>query len=120
MSKIAVISDIHGNYPALDAVLKDIDDRKIKTVYCLGDLVGYYCMINEVIDEIRTRNITSLMGNHDFALVNNHGVIPRSKTCTNILCRQLTYITPINFKYLQSLPKSISFLNNNLEYFCVH
>lgn len=40
MDQIAIISDIHGNLPALDAVLADIRQRGIQTIYCLGDLVG--------------------------------------------------------------------------------
>lgn len=40
MDKIAVISDIHGNLPALEAVLADIQQRDIHRIICLGDLVG--------------------------------------------------------------------------------
>lgn len=40
MDKIAVISDIHGNIPALESVLQDIKLRGIKRIICLGDLVG--------------------------------------------------------------------------------
>jgi predicted phosphodiesterase len=40
--KIAIISDIHGNYDALKAVLKDIKKLKIDKIYCLGDIVNYY------------------------------------------------------------------------------
>ncbi len=84
MSKTAFISDLHGNYPALEAVLKDIDAKGIKNIICLGDVVGYYSMINEVIETLHKRKIPTIMGNHDFAMVNTHGVIERSKTCTNI------------------------------------
>jgi predicted phosphodiesterase len=40
MERIALISDIHGNMPALEAVLTDIDRRNIGRIFCLGDLVG--------------------------------------------------------------------------------
>lgn len=40
MNRIAIISDIHGNVPALEAVLADIEKRGVDTVYCLGDLIG--------------------------------------------------------------------------------
>ncbi|MEJ0055050.1 MAG: metallophosphoesterase family protein [Bacteroidota bacterium] len=120
MNKIAVISDVHGNYPALQAVLSDIDKRGINTVYCLGDLVGYYCMINEVIDEIRNREIPSIMGNHDFAMVENSGKIPTSITCTRILQRQLGSISAGNFDYLKGLKLSLSFQHKNVGYYCVH
>ena len=84
MNKIAIISDIHGNLPALDAVLKDIKNQGINTVYCLGDLVGYYCFFNEVVERLEREEIPCIMGNHDYALVKNNGIINRSKTCTTI------------------------------------
>lgn len=63
--KIALFSDIHANLPALEAMLKDLDTRSVDAVYCLGDLVGYNVWPNEVIAEIRKRNIATLAGNHD-------------------------------------------------------
>ena len=86
--KTAIISDIHGNHPALKAVLEDADREGVNRFFCLGDMVGYYCMFNEVVETIRKRNIPCLTGNHDFALLRNNGIIERSKTCTRILTRQ--------------------------------
>jgi putative phosphoesterase len=63
--KIAFFSDIHANLPALEACLKDIESKKPDFVYCLGDLVGYNVWPNEVIDEIRKRNIPTIAGNYD-------------------------------------------------------
>lgn len=120
MSKIAFISDIHGNFPALKAVLEDIDKRGIDTIVCLGDLVGYYSMINEVIDIIRERNIFTVMGNHDFAMVYNKGLINRSKTCTKILGKQLLYIKKRNFNFLLGLKDYYRVIVNNKSFFCVH
>ncbi len=65
MPSIAVISDIHGNSLALQAVLADIRDRGIGTTYCLGDLVGYGPDPNGVIDLIRRADIPTIMGNYD-------------------------------------------------------
>ncbi len=65
---IALISDIHANLPALEACLADIDNRAIDTVFCLGDLVGYNIWPNEVIAEIRKRNIPTIAGNYDFGI----------------------------------------------------
>jgi putative phosphoesterase len=62
---IALLSDIHANLPAFEAVLADIDTRKPDAVYCLGDLVGYNVWPNEVIGEIRKRGIATIAGNHD-------------------------------------------------------
>ncbi len=63
--KIALFSDIHANFPALQAVLADIDSRNPDLIYCLGDLVGYAPYPNEVINEIRKRKIPTVAGNYD-------------------------------------------------------
>ena len=66
--KIAVISDIHANLPALNAVMKDIRAQKIKKIYCLGDLVGYGPNPREVVDIAMLRFEFTLRGNHDEAV----------------------------------------------------
>jgi predicted phosphodiesterase len=62
---IAFFSDIHGNLPALQAVLADLDQRRPDMVFCLGDLVGYAPWPNEVVNEVRRRGIPTLAGNYD-------------------------------------------------------
>ncbi|UYQ92177.1 metallophosphatase family protein [Chitinophaga horti] len=66
--KIALFSDIHANLPALEAFFADVDARKPDMIYCLGDLVGYNSWPNEVIDEVRRRNIPTIAGNYDFGI----------------------------------------------------
>ena len=63
--RIAIFSDIHGNLPALDAVLADIRRQQPDAVYCLGDLVGYAPFPNEVVERIRHEAIPTIMGNYD-------------------------------------------------------
>lgn len=63
--KIALVSDIHANLPAMEAAFADMDYRKPDAVYCLGDLVGYNVWPNEVVQAIQKRNIATLAGNHD-------------------------------------------------------
>lgn len=63
--KLALISDIHANLPALQAVLEDIDARGPDQVICLGDLVGYAPWPNEVVAEVRRRGIVCIAGNYD-------------------------------------------------------
>lgn len=65
----AIISDIHSNLDALNAVLADIDERGIKEIVCLGDIVGYGANPKECLDLVRTRCRVTLMGNHDHALL---------------------------------------------------
>ena len=61
----AIISDIHSNFAALQAVLEDIDRREIKEIFCLGDIVGYGPEPGACLDLIIERQIVSIMGNHD-------------------------------------------------------
>lgn len=67
-SVFAVISDIHGNLEALEEALRDIDRRHIKTVYCLGDVVGYGASPKECLDQVIERCEVILCGNHDHAV----------------------------------------------------
>ena len=69
----ALISDVHGNLPALEAVLADVDGREnIVAVYHLGDLVGYAPWPNEVVDVLRERAIPGVAGNYDSTTAVDH------------------------------------------------
>jgi predicted phosphodiesterase len=72
--RIAIISDIHANFPALEETLKSIEQQNIDAVYCLGDLVSYNLWPNEVINEIRKRHIPTLEDNHDVKAVDIHNM----------------------------------------------
>jgi putative phosphoesterase len=63
--RLAIYSDIHGNLPALDAVLEQIRRVSFDAVYCLGDLVGYGASPNEVVDRIRQERTPTIIGNYD-------------------------------------------------------
>lgn len=65
MPTIALISDIHANLPALEAVLADIESRDVTATYHVGDLVGYAPWPNEVVALLATRGITGVSGNYD-------------------------------------------------------
>lgn len=51
--KIALISDIHANFPALEETLKSIQEKNVDVIYCLGDLIVYTIWPNAVINEIK-------------------------------------------------------------------
>jgi predicted phosphodiesterase len=64
--KIALLSDIHANLPALEAVLDDLGARPdVDAVYQLGDLVGYAPWPNEVVARLRAEGIPGIAGNYD-------------------------------------------------------
>ncbi len=67
--KIAVISDVHANLEALNAVLEHIEGESVDSIICLGDILGYGPSPVECVDIIAKRCEWSLMGNHDFGVV---------------------------------------------------
>jgi predicted phosphodiesterase len=67
--RVAVISDIHANARALDAVLAAVDDERPDAIWCLGDLVGYGPRPNECVATVRQRADVCLLGNHDLGVL---------------------------------------------------
>jgi putative phosphoesterase len=63
--RVGIISDIHGNLPALEAVMQDIKSKSFDALYCLGDLVGYGAFPNEVTEAIKAGGMPTIMGNYD-------------------------------------------------------
>lgn len=73
MTKVLVISDVHANLTALEAVLTDAG--KVDEVWCMGDVVGYGPQPNECIERLRALpKLTCMMGNHDFAAAGDDGM----------------------------------------------
>lgn len=111
MIQIAVFSDVHGNLPALEVVLNDIEKRGIRQKFCLGDLVDFAPWGNEVIEKIRSLNIPCLMGNHDERIAFDIPVIPLSKHTEEetharfiAIDHSKKNITEQNKKFLAELP----------------
>lgn len=100
---IAFISDIHGNYPALSAVLRELDALGITRIYCAGDVVGYYMQINECCRTLRERKIPTVMGNHDWYMTGG-GFCPRSRSVNDCLVYQRRIIDPDHVEWLGQLP----------------
>lgn len=72
---IALLSDVHGNRPAFEAVLDDVDSEGAEEIWCLGDLVGYGAEPDDCVALARERCNLSLAGNHDLVVT---GEIPIS------------------------------------------
>ncbi|MDQ0780464.1 metallophosphoesterase [Chryseobacterium sp. W4I1] len=111
MIQIAVFSDIHGNLPALDAVLDDIERKGIQQKFCLGDLIDFAPWGNGVIEKIKTLNIPCLMGNHDERVAFDISVAPLAKHSeeeTNArfiaIDHSKKHITQENKRFLSALP----------------
>lgn len=104
--KVAVISDIHGNLPALQAVLSDM--RSIDMIVCCGDVVGYYPDINEVCALLRRINVFAIRGNHDAYVTGELQPDPSKSIAyrTEWSRRQLDLI---HLQWLKSLPIEMRF-----------
>jgi putative phosphoesterase len=63
--RIGVLADLHGNAPALEAVLSDLRAAGVARALVAGDLIGYYPFVNETLDLLRTFDCTVVLGNHD-------------------------------------------------------
>ncbi len=101
--RILVISDIHANYTALEAVLEHAGP--VDETWCLGDMVGYGPDPNAVLELIREiPSLTCLLGNHDVAVI---GRIP-FEAFNGDARRTLEYhervLTADNMDFLRSLP----------------
>jgi len=125
--RLAVISDIHGNLPALRAVLNDINSRAIDQIVCLGDLVDFAPWPNEVIKLIRTNKIMTIMGNHDERIAFDLPIVPLSKHSDkettareNAINHSKKNVTVENKAYLASLQKSITIQYENLKLHFTH
>jgi diadenosine tetraphosphatase ApaH/serine/threonine PP2A family protein phosphatase len=68
--RLALLSDIHANLPALEAVLADIASSEVEETWCLGDVVGYGAQPDECATLVRERCSVCLVGNHDLAALN--------------------------------------------------
>ena len=72
MTRIALISDIHANLPALEAVLADVDRQRVEAIYHLGDLVGYAPWPDETVALLRKRGIAGVAGNYDSTVATHY------------------------------------------------
>lgn len=104
MSKIALISDIHGNLPALEAVLKELGKRNPDIWICLGDIVGYGPYPSECIDIIREKNMMCVLGNHDAGVAGLLSLKHFRNPNQRLIELTKTLLTTEQLKWLKNLP----------------
>jgi putative phosphoesterase len=107
MSKIALISDVHGNLMALQKAIKTLEEYSPDIWICLGDLVGYGPFPKECIDLVRSKEMYCVLGNHDAGVI---GKVPlRHFRKPNRTLIELTkkLISEDDKKWLASLPYTI-------------
>ena len=103
--RYAIISDIHANLEAFLSVLGEIDVSNVDRVICLGDIVGYGANPNECVEIIKSRNIASLIGNHDKAACGITEPIGFNPAAMEAALWTRGKLTEGNKKYLRSLPE---------------
>ncbi len=105
--RIAVLSDIHANLPALEACLVKLDKLDYDHVISLGDHVGYGPYPNEVIDIMRDLNIPTVLGNHDAAAVGRISLRMFREPNHSLLAWTRDNLTDENRDYLLNAPLTI-------------
>jgi predicted phosphodiesterase len=104
MTKVLVISDVHANLTALEAVLADAG--KVDEVWCLGDIAGYGPDPNECIERIQALpNLTCMMGNHDYGAIGNMALETFNVDAKKALLWQRDILTDSSKKFLFTLSK---------------
>jgi diadenosine tetraphosphatase ApaH/serine/threonine PP2A family protein phosphatase len=101
--RVAVISDVHANYHALDAVLNEIDAARVDAVWCLGDTVGYGPRPNECCDLVRDRAEHCLVGNHDLVVLGELTVSEFNDEAAVAAIWTAGVLTPESREFLASL-----------------
>lgn len=96
MERLAIISDIHGNMPAYEAVINDIQQRDVKRIICLGDLVGKGPHSDLIVDRVRVDCDKVIMGNWDDFIGN--------KTDDPVLLWHQVRLGKKHLAYLKGLP----------------
>lgn len=105
----AVISDVHGNYPALKAVIDDATAKGAEAFLLLGDYIRDTPTLNEVVDLIRTLpNCTAILGNGDIGVISLDKTKPDYCEFEQMLPNYWTYknLSGLNLNYLKSLPEA--------------
>ena len=104
MDSIAIISDIHGNYQALKAVIDDIDKKGINRIICLGDIIGKGINARRCIDLIKSKCSIVLKGNVDDRFCANPDDFKDNENEYNRIKYYQQPLTEDDINYLTNLP----------------
>jgi putative phosphoesterase len=125
--KLAILSDVHANLHALEAVWEDIEAQQPDEVYCLGDLVGYGAFPNEAVEFVHDHSIPTVMGNYDEGVgfdLHDCGCVYRDpvkdKLGKQSLMWSRQHTSDANKKILRSLPIQIRLEDQRPRLLLVH
>ncbi len=108
-TRIAILSDIHSNMEAFEAVLDDMKKETYDLVLSLGDLVGYYTNPNEVVDASRDLFDFRVMGNHDFAAIEPEDLMfsTLNQSAQTAISHNKSELSDVNKTYLAAQPMKL-------------
>ena len=112
MPKIALISDIHGNLPALEAVLEALDKHNPDIWLCLGYIVGYGPQPSECVQIIMDRKIPTIMGNHDAGVAGKLTLKHFRDTNRKLIEMSQTQLNNAKLEWLRNLPSTLTDTSN--------
>ena len=123
--RAALISDIHGNLPALESVLEDIKKHNVSYIWNLGDIVGYYPFPNEVIERLVSEGIESISGNYDNKVLEfrkKNADWQKSKSPEKYFSFKWNdeNISDLSRKFLQTLPRQLRKQVGDYDVLLVH
>jgi predicted phosphodiesterase len=105
---LAIFSDIHSNYQALEAVLKDMRQLRLSRIICLGDIVGYAAQPRECVEIVHTLDCPVLKGNHDSAVTEQRDFISMRDLARAGLEFSRKQLPVFHRSYLSNLPLTMT------------
>ena len=102
--RYGLVSDIHSNLAALEAVLSGIEEAgSVDGLICMGDIVGYGPQPNQVVDRLRQFNLFSIIGNHDMAVLGQLALADFNRDAVDANVWTRMQLLPENLEWLESL-----------------
>lgn len=118
--RIAIISDIHSNLEALEAVLKHIKSQRIKTIWVAGDIVGYGASPNEVITLLQKEKAVMIAGDHDAEVLTLNDLSWFNEYAQQALIYTNRVLTNENKAFLKTLKETYEETIDDRKIFMVH
>lgn len=107
--RIGIFSDIHGNLPALEAVLAALDNEDCDFLVCCGDVVGYGAFPNECCELLIERGIPTIVGNHDHAALGLTDISYFNEIAKSAILWTRRTMSERNLEWLRSLGFQLSY-----------
>ncbi|WP_022669354.1 metallophosphoesterase family protein [Desulfospira joergensenii] len=109
--KIAVITDIHGNYEAFSSVLRDIRANGADVIVSLGDNIGYGADSERVIQRVKDQKISTVLGNHEMAVLEEKAKARFRKEAQKALESAMNSLSEDSLEFIRSLGLNLSLEN---------